>query len=304
MSLADLHGVLAQWPLWPMTIVSVGPTTDVHLGRPDGLSRSCRLPLTLSRGRPSCVSSACSRSLTELVCTLGRRDDLVGVTHECDDPPGVERLPHLTRSRIPGAATGVEIDAMVSDQAGSLYELDGDLLADLRPDLILTQEQCDVCAVNEATVRRAAMAIPGQPRVESVNPTTLAEVFAMFRSIGTLIDREAEADALVGRFEATAREIARRRNSSGRLASEIPRVFLLEWIDPPFASGHWNPEIIHLAGGVDPVGLAGQKVRRIDWTEVAESRPDLIIAAPCGFSLDRARDELDRCSAIARSGET
>ncbi len=232
-------------------------------------------------------------SLTELVCALGRRGDLVGVTHECDDPPGVERLPHLTRSRIPGAATGVEIDAMVSDQAGSLYELDGGLLADLRPDLILTQEQCDVCAVNEATVRRAAMAIAGQPRVESVNPTTLAEVFGMFRSIGTLIDREAEADALVGRFEATAREIARRRNSTGRLASEIPRVFLLEWIDPPFASGHWNPEIIHLAGGGDPVGLAGRKARRIDWTEVAESRPDVIIAAPCGFALDRARDELD-----------
>ena len=129
-------------------------------------------------------------SLTELVCTLGRRDDLVGVTHECDDPPGVEQLPHLTRSRIPGAATGAEIDAMVSEQAGSLYELDEALLAELRPALILTQEQCDVCAVNEVTVRRAAMSLPGRPQVESVNPTTLGQVFAMFRrSARSLIAR-------------------------------------------------------------------------------------------------------------------
>src|SRR6516225_3355482 len=109
-------------------------------------------------------------SLTELVCALGRDEDLVGVTHECDYPPGVEKKPHLTRSRLPGGAASGLIDAMVSQQRGSLYELNEDLLTELRPDLILTQEQCDVCAVNELTVRRAAMKLPGCPIVESVNP--------------------------------------------------------------------------------------------------------------------------------------
>src|SRR5947209_4669088 len=126
-------------------------------------------------------------SLTELVCALGRGDELVGVTHECDFPPGVEFLPHLTRSRIPEDVTSAAIDALVSQEGGSLYELDADALAELRPDLILTQEQCDVCAVNEATVRRMAASLPGRPSVESVNPTDLEGLFAMFRRVGDLL---------------------------------------------------------------------------------------------------------------------
>src|SRR4051812_37904837 len=126
-------------------------------------------------------------SLTELVCALGRGGDLVGVTHECDFPPGVERLPHLTSSRIPSSASSAEIDAMVTEQGGALYDLDAALLESLRPDLVLTQSQCDVCAVNESAVRRAAGAIPGDVPVESVNPTDLAGIFAMFRRVGKLI---------------------------------------------------------------------------------------------------------------------
>src|SRR5262249_36831202 len=135
-------------------------------------------------------------SLTELVCALGRGSDLVGVTHECDYPPGVEALPHLTRSRIDPAASSGAIDAAVSEQGGSLYELDGALLAQLAPDLILTQEQCDVCAVNEATVRRTAAALPGSPRVESVNPTCLADVHTIFRRVGDLLHARGAAEAL------------------------------------------------------------------------------------------------------------
>jgi iron complex transport system substrate-binding protein len=233
-------------------------------------------------------------SLTELVCDLGRGGDLVGVTHECDYPAGVEKLPHLTRSRIPSAATGGEIDALVSQQAGSLYELDDDLLAELRPDLILTQEQCDVCAVNEATVRRAAGRLPSRPRVESVNPTTLTEVFAMFRQVAVLIERVDQAKTMVANFEATAREIARRQGARGgsRPTIEPPRVLLLEWLDPPFCSGHWNPEIFQLAGGIDPIGRAGEKSRRITWEDVAASDPDVIVVAPCGFTVERAESEL------------
>ena len=137
-------------------------------------------------------------SLTELVCALGRGDELVGVTHECDYPPGVEFLPHLTRSRIPSGASSAAIDAMVAEQGGSLYEIDAEVLDDLRPDLILTQEQCDVCAVNEATVRRTAASLPGRPPVESVNPTDLEGVFAMFRRVGELLDASEAAERLIG----------------------------------------------------------------------------------------------------------
>jgi iron complex transport system substrate-binding protein len=139
-------------------------------------------------------------SLTELVAALGRGEDLVGATHECDFPAGVENLPHLTRSRIPAGACSAEIDAAVTAQGGSLYELDAGLLERLRPDLILTQEQCDVCAVNEATVRRVAADLPGSPRVESVNPTDLAGVHGMFRRVGDLLGARAEAEALVSSF--------------------------------------------------------------------------------------------------------
>jgi iron complex transport system substrate-binding protein len=228
-------------------------------------------------------------SLTELVCALGRRQDLVGVTHECDFPSGIERLPHLTRSRIPAASTSAEIDALVLEQQGSLYELDEAILAKLQPDLILTQEQCDVCAVNEATVRRAAMRLPGQPHVESVNPTTLRSVFAMFRRVGDLLEVREPAETLVARFETTAAEISRRlpRGADPR------RVLLLEWVDPPYVSGHWNPEILSLAGGLEVIGRAGERSRRITWEEVAASQPDVLLVSPCGFGLERAEAELD-----------
>ena len=133
-------------------------------------------------------------SLTELVCALGHQEELVGVTHECDFPPGVESLPFLTRSRIDADATSAEIDELVSAQQGSLYELDEEVLAALKPDLILTQEQCDVCAVNEATVREAAERLPGSPRVESFNPTDLEGVFGMFRRVGELLDEARRPD--------------------------------------------------------------------------------------------------------------
>jgi iron complex transport system substrate-binding protein len=233
-------------------------------------------------------------SLTELVCALGRGDDLVGVTHECDFPPGVERRPHLTRSRIPAAATSAEIDKQVSEQAGSLYELDEERLASLRPDLILTQEQCDVCAVNENTVRRAATALVTHPVVESVNPTTLGEVCAMFRRIGTLLNADTQAEDLVGRFDKTIEEIAARRDRTRRKETSTAgsRVLLLEWLDPPFSAGHWNPEIIEWAGGIESVGRSGQESRRLTWDEVARSQPEVVIVAPCGFTLDRAVAEL------------
>jgi len=226
-------------------------------------------------------------SLTELVCALGRESDLVGITHECDFPPGVERLPHLTRSRIPTAATSAEIDALVAEQGGALYDLDADLLAEVRPDLILTQAQCDVCAVNERTVRQTAATLPGHPRVESVNPTDLAGVFAMCRRVGELLDASASAAGLIGRFDATAAEIARRRK--GR---PLDKVLHLEWFDPPYISGHWNPDLMRLAGGTDVLGTAGRPSRRVGIAEIAVTKPDVVLLAPCGFTVERSRAEL------------
>ncbi|HEV3120311.1 MAG TPA: cobalamin-binding protein, partial [Isosphaeraceae bacterium] len=228
-------------------------------------------------------------SLTELVCALGHRSELVGVTHECDYPEGIDRLRHLTRSRIPVSASSAEIDTLVQAQAGSLYDLDADLLARLEPDLILTQSQCDVCAVNERTVRDVAQSLPGAPHVESVNPTSLSGVFAMFRRVGELIGAGDEAEALIARFDSTAAEI------SGRLPS-VPhrRVVLLEWFDAPFASGHWNPELIALAGGHEAIGQAGLPSRRLTWDELDQAEPEVILLSPCGFPLGRTEAELPR----------
>jgi iron complex transport system substrate-binding protein len=232
-------------------------------------------------------------SLTELVCALGRGDELVGVTHECDYPPGVEFLPHLVHSRIPEDAGSAAIDAMVAGQGGSLYELDDQALAELRPDLILTQEQCEVCAVNEATVRRVAASLPGHPAVESVNPTDLESLFAMFRRVGRLLEAENVADGLIARFRESAELIARRVDGQ-----PAPRVLILEWVDPPFSSGHWNPEIVSLAGGREVLGRAGERSRRITWREVVAADPEVILVAACGFSIDRAEADLEAISSL------
>jgi iron complex transport system substrate-binding protein len=226
-------------------------------------------------------------SLTELVAALGRGADLVGVTHECDFPPEILGLPVLTRSRIATSASSSVIDTLVAEQGGSLYELDGDLLEQLQPDLILTQAQCDVCAINEATVRRLAADLPGRPEVESVNPPALADIHAMFRRIGDLIGARPAADRLVADFEATAALIARRR-----VGRPTRRVLLLEWFDPPYSSGHWNPELIALAGGIEVIAQPGARSRRISWDEVSKSGAEIILLAPCGFTLARSEAEL------------
>ncbi len=231
-------------------------------------------------------------SLTELVCAFGREQDLVGVTHECDFPPTVQSLPYLTASRISPDATSAEIDELVSSQQDGLYDLANDLLAELAPDLILTQEQCDVCAVNEETVRAAAQRLPGSPAVESFNPLNLDDVFTMFRRVGDLLDRRSAAESMIAGFKLTAGEIGRRRRASKSGPSEQRPVLLLEWLDPPFFCGHWNPEIIERAGGFEVIGEAGLPSRRITWKQVASSRPEVVIVAPCGFNIERTELEM------------
>ena len=226
-------------------------------------------------------------SLTELVCALGHRESLVGVTHECDSPEGIAALPHLTRSRIPANATSAEIDAAVAAERGSLYELDAELLRALKPDLILTQSQCDVCAVNEGVVRGCAAQLPGDPPVESVNPIDWPGVAAMFAAIGELLGDREKGVRLAKDVEDLSSQILLLRKDQ-----PVVSVALLEWLDPPYIAGHWIPDLIAMAGGRDVLGRSGEPSRRASWQEIAEADPEVILLSPCGFSIERSLEEV------------
>ena len=175
-------------------------------------------------------------SATEIISVLGLDDQLVGVTHECDWPASVKRLPKVTRTLIPTDASSAEIDALVRDRIGAqsaLYTLDMEVLEELRPDLIVTQALCDVCAVAEDEVKNAACSLPGTPRVA-----------------------------------------------------------LLEWLDPPFSTGHWNPELVRLAGGVDGLGQEGKKSVTLKWQQIIDDQPEVVLISCCGFTIERTMQEV------------
>lgn len=218
---------------------------------------------------------------TEILFALGAGENVVGVSHECDFPSAARALPRLTGSALAPGMAPVAVDAAVSAQlaAGrSLYTLDAERLAALAPDLLFTQELCPVCAVSGAQVGGAVESLARCPQVVSLDPRTLADVFADIRRVGSLIDRDAAAARLVGRLE--RRLAAVRAAVAGRPRR---RVVALEWLEPPFAAGHWVPEMVAAAGGEDRLGRAGERSRRTSWEEVAGADPDLLLAMPCGF---------------------
>jgi iron complex transport system substrate-binding protein len=230
-------------------------------------------------------------SATEIICALGLEDQLVGVTHECDFPPGVRSLPKVTNTLIPTDASSAEIDHMVRERLGgqaALYTLDMRVLEELRPDLIVTQALCDVCAVAEAEVISAACALPGNPKVLNLEPETLAQVLDCVRQVGAAAGVERHARDVV----AALRERVDRVISVGDRAARRPRVALLEWLDPPFSTGHWNPELVRLAGGVDGLGREGEKSRTLAWDEVLAWRPEVVVISCCGFTAERAMQDL------------
>jgi iron complex transport system substrate-binding protein len=229
-------------------------------------------------------------SATEIVCALGLGDRLVGVTHECDFPPAVARLPKVTRTLIPHDAPSREIDALVRDRLTTrraLYELDVPVLDAVRPDLIVTQALCDVCAVAEEEVARAAWALPGRPPVVNLEPTTLAGVLGCVRTVGEAAGVPRQAAEVVASLEARIAAVAARSAGLAR-----PRVVLLEWLDPPISCGHWSPELVEMAGGVEGIGRAGERSRTLTWAEVAAAAPEVLAVACCGFSAARARQDL------------
>lgn len=230
-------------------------------------------------------------SATEIICALGLEDRLVGVTHECDYPRSVMTLPKVTRTLIPTDASGAEIDALVRGTLGAqsaLYTLDMETLERLAPDLIVTQALCDVCAVAESEVREAACALPSGPDVVNLEPETLSDVLACIRQVGVATGRERRADAVVAELHARVDAVVTRT----RLGHARPRVALLEWLDPPFSTGHWNPELVRLAGGIDGLGREGAKSVTLTWEQVIAWQPDVVVISCCGFTAERTMQEV------------
>jgi iron complex transport system substrate-binding protein len=227
-----------------------------------------------------------------MLFALDLGDDVVAVTHECDYPPGVEQLPHLTRSVIPEELPPAEVDAAVRERTGrgeALYELDEERLRELDVDLIVTQAVCEVCAVSFEDVSAIAERLPTQPRVVSLDPSTLGEVIADVPRLAEAAGAEAAGEWLAE--EAGARIEAVERAVEG---APRPRVAALEWLDPIYIGGHWVPQMIELAGGEDVLGLPGERSRTAEWAEVEAAAPEVVLAMPCGYYAEQAAAEAVR----------
>jgi iron complex transport system substrate-binding protein len=228
-------------------------------------------------------------SATEILFALGLGPDVVAVTHECDHPPEARELPTVTRDALPSGLSAGQIDAAVrarTDQGESIYELDAELLHDLRPDLIVTQALCAVCAVSFEDVRAIAEEIETRPQVIALDPRTLGEVLGDVRTLAQATDRKDAGVALVG--DAAARIDRVQLAVRGR---RRPRVVALEWLDPVYVAGHWTPQLIEYAGGMDVLGMPGEHSERRSWEEVAAAEPDVVVVMPCGYDAPRAHEE-------------
>ncbi len=226
-------------------------------------------------------------SATEMLFALGLGGDVVGVTHECDFPPEAADLPHLTATVLPAGLDAGEIDAAVKEIVGegrALYSLDEERLMELAPDLIVTQAVCEVCAVSYEDVVAVAARLPGQPRVVQQDPSTLGEVMKDVTRLGAAAGIEAHAAKVRAGLEARLERV--RAAVEG---AERRRVLALEWLDPPFLGGHWVPEMIEIAGGLDVAGQAGQKSPQVEWEQLGGLDPEVIVAMPCGWYLDDSR---------------
>ena len=231
-------------------------------------------------------------SATEQLFALGLGDHVVAVTHECDYPPGVEQLPHLTRSVIPEGLPAAEIDAAVRERTSrgeALYELDEPALEELDVDLIVTQAVCEVCAVSFDDVRAVAERLPTHPRVISLDPATLGEVLADVPRLAEAADAEAAGARLTEEAGARIEAVERAVDGAPR-----PRVAALEWLDPVYVGGHWVPQMIELAGGEDVLGLPGERSRTVEWDEVEAASPEVVVAMPCGYYAEQAAAEAVR----------
>lgn len=222
-------------------------------------------------------------SATEIVCALGLEKNLIGITHECDFPRSVIGKPHLTASRISHETmSSAEIDHAVRSQLdghGSIYDLDVKTLEELKPDLIITQELCEVCAVSYKQVEKATRMYVADAQVVSLEPNTIADIFDNIKTVGELTGTSERAEQVIAELENRLNNL--RERTAG--IEKRPRVFMLEWLEPPFAPGHWTPEQTEIAGGFCVLGEAGEKSATTTYDEIRKSNPDVIVLVPCGY---------------------
>lgn len=230
-------------------------------------------------------------SATEMACALGLVDQIVGITHECDYPPEVRGKTVVVRNVLPiETMSQPEIDVAVAQRMRdglSLYQIDEKLLRELAPDLILTQNLCQVCAPSGNEVAQVLKVLPLQPEILWLTPKSLDEIFENVRDLGAATGRRKQAEKLM----AAGRERLEKVAAVTRELSERPRVFCMEWLDPVYCSGHWMPEMVVIAGGVDGLGRAGEDSVRIPWEDVVKWAPEVLIITPCGFNLDKVIEQ-------------
>jgi iron complex transport system substrate-binding protein len=225
---------------------------------------------------------------TEILYAVGAGNSVVGVTHECDFPADAAAKPALIRPRVDATALPAEVDRQVRELVGrreNIYALDADLLLRLGPDLIVTQDLCHVCALSPDDLAATLASFPAgrQPRVVSFTPRNLAEIWGGIRQVGEAAGREQEGRALA---EWLALEVATVQQAVAEMAFR-PRVLCLEWFDPPYVAGHWVPEMVRLAGGVDVLGQEGMPSFSIQWQDAIAAKPDIVILMSCGYDLER-----------------
>ena len=230
---------------------------------------------------------------TEIVAALGLVDDVVGVSHECDFPAEANARPRVTHCPVHHAGlSSAAVDRWVRRalrEQGTIYTIDEPLLRDLRPDIILTQKLCDVCAVGYGTVARLAETLPGPPRVVNLEPSSLSDIFDDIRRVAEACGATERGDEVIANL--TARVEAVRKRAAH--VADRPRCFLMEWADPPFCSGHWGPELVEIAGGYDPLGRKYQPSVQVKWQDVLNARPEIIVLALCGYDVERAQRDYE-----------
>ncbi len=231
-------------------------------------------------------------SSTEIICALGFREEIVGRSHECDFPASVAEIPVCTESKLDTSAPSREIDDQVKailHDALAVYRVKEDLLKDLSPDVIVTQSQCDVCAVSLSDVEKAVSAwIDSPAKIVSLEPNSLEDVWADIEKVAHALDAPDRGERLIGEIKNRARKISEKAASLGRR----PSVACIEWIEPIMAAGNWMPELVELAGGENLFGEAGKHSGWMTWEELAEKDPEIVAVLPCGFGIERTRSEM------------
>jgi iron complex transport system substrate-binding protein len=230
-------------------------------------------------------------SATEIVCELGLVDQLVAVSHDCDWPPEIAGKPILSESIIASELPSAEIDTIIRQQVHqgrSVYHLDEQQLSSLKPDLILTQELCEVCAPSYTDVVQAANILDHGTRIVSLEPTTVEDILENVRLVGELTHSQPQAQRLIEGLQTRIERV----QSRAELVEAPPRVLCLEWLDPLFVAGHWVPEMVELAGG-DTYGEVGDHSFEVNWHEIERFNPEVLIIMPCGFDPERTASELN-----------